>query len=188
MLLVDPVVDNRDLDAITLRSGQLRELGRADDGWPTVEVEVVREARVDPRSDPARHECRELTVRDADREAVDEYLVPPRDNGRRYEIVDARDRPRLLGLESAHVRAREGRVDVQLAVHAEAGEAARVGRGGQGRVGERHDDPHAVAAVVLDPREVRCRANLEERPLDHAARRPIDGAGRRPGGRDDGEK
>ena len=102
--------------------------------------------------------------------------------------MDARDRPRLLGLERAHVRARERGVHVQLALDAEACEPARVGRGGERRVRQGHDHPHPVALIALGPRKVGHGAHVQQRLLDDAARRAIDGAGRRPGGHDDGDE
>src|SRR4029453_3109166 len=46
VLIVDAVVDDRDLHAVTARPGQRRELGCADDGRPAVEVEAVRQAGI----------------------------------------------------------------------------------------------------------------------------------------------
>ena len=50
---------------------------------------------------------------------------------------------------------------LSLRLYAEAGEPARVGRGGERRVSERHDDPHSVTALVLERREVRRGTNLQ---------------------------
>ncbi len=51
MLLVDTVVHHGHLHAVSPGSGQTGERRRADHGRPAVEVEVIRQARVDVSSD-----------------------------------------------------------------------------------------------------------------------------------------
>ena len=90
MLVVDAVVDHRDLDAVTPRPRQRRERRRPEHRRPAVQVEVVREARVDALRDAGLEQRGQAAVRDAHREAVHEHLVAARDDRLRDRLGAAR--------------------------------------------------------------------------------------------------
>ena len=113
MLLIDAVVDDRDPDAFALRAGRRGELRRPDDRRALVHRLRVRVARVHLVREGRREQLRELRVREADGEAVQEHAVVARDLRLRDQPVHARDRKLLLGLKLGHVRARERAVHVQ---------------------------------------------------------------------------
>ncbi len=185
MLVVDPVVDDGDLDALPPRPRRGPELRRAEDGWATVQVQMVRVARIHLRRDPRIEELRQAGVGDAHREAVDEHLVPARHDRVGHRPVQVGDRSGLLRLERAQVRARERTPHVQLLPDPETGEPACVRGCRERRALELHDHPYAVAPRATDVCEVGRGSDLQERLLDDALRRPVDGTGSRAGAGND---
>ena len=185
VLVIDPVVDDRDLDPVSAGARERRELRSAENGWASVQVQVVRVARIHLRRDPRVEELRQPGVRHAHREAVHEHLVAARHERVRHRIVQIGDSPRLLRLERAQVRARERAPHVQLLPDTEASEPAGVRRGRERRIIELHDHAHAVAAGGTSNREVRSRPDCQQRLFDDALRRSIDRTGRRAGDGDD---
>ena len=123
VLVVDAVVDDRDLDPFAPRSGQPREGRRAENGRPAVQVEAVRVARVhalderQPRAASGSRSYGRLIAKPLTSTWYRRLTAASRDLR-----ADARDRPCLRGLEPAKIRARERGVHVQLHVGAEAGQ------------------------------------------------------------------
>ena len=103
VLLVDAVVDDGHLDAVALRTCRRRELGSPDHGRALVEVEVIREARVDPGRDPRVQQGRQPAVWNAHREAVHEHLVPARHDRVRHRSMKPADRKLLLRRKGVQV-------------------------------------------------------------------------------------
>ena len=107
VLVVDAVVDDGHLDAVTSRTCQPGERKRPEHRRPAVQAERVRVARIDAVRGLDLEEVRQPLVRHAHREAVHKYLVAPRDLRLRDLPSNARDCPRLRRLQPAEVRARE---------------------------------------------------------------------------------
>ena len=119
VLDVDAVVHDRDLDPFAACARQPGELRGADDRRAAVEHRRVREARVDLLGEIQLHELRQLCVRHAHGEAVQEHAVAARYLRRGKLAAQSRDRRVLGGVEPAQVRAREGAREVQLATLAD---------------------------------------------------------------------
>jgi hypothetical protein len=186
MLVVDAVVDHRDFHALTARAGQAGERRRAEDGRPAIQVQVVGVARVDPLHGVGVEQLRQALVRKAHREAVDEHLIAPAHDRLGDLGADARDRPRLRGLETAQIRPREGRRQVQLRVPSEAGKPTRERGRGERLVVESDDDTDAVARA-RQAGDVGSGTHLLHRLGDDVTRRAVERAGGSPGDGDGSE-
>ena len=152
MLVVDAVVDDGDLDSVALRARQSRELGRADDGRTSVQERGVRVARIHLVRDSEAQELRQLRVRDADHESVQEHAIPPRDLGLRQRRAQARDRPVLGRVDAGEVRAGERARQVELPPCADGGERVTRCGGGERCVLERDDDASPGCGVSVRAR------------------------------------
>ena len=157
VLVIDAVVDDGHLHAVAARARQPRERGRAEHRRPAVQVERVRVARIDAVRGLDLEEIRQPLVRARSRRS--RSRAPGSDATHRCLgdlLADARDRPRLSGLEPAEVRrARTPTTTLSFAFGAEPGKPPRERRRRERRIVERDDDAHAVVRVLREARRSR---------------------------------
>ncbi len=188
MLVIDAVVDDRDLDALSARARKTRERRCTEHGGPTVQVQPIRVARVDVADGFCVQELREFRVRHAHGEPVDEHLIAPAHLRLGNLLADARNRLCLSRFEASEVGARERRRQIELDVAAEARKATGERGGRERRVVECDDDAHAIACVSRDAGVVGRRLHLHQRLLDDVAGRAVERSRGCPGNGDGSEE
>ena len=189
MLVVDAVVDDRDLHALASRTRRARERG----------------TRRSPRARGSGRACRSGSGRpvrrcpcrggpgDARRGRSPRSRSRAPGSGARRRASGIASRSSAIAFACAACKLltyeRENELEkFSFGLRAESGEPARVRGRGERRIVERHDDADAVVGVPGEARDVGGAMNLLERALDHAPRCPVDGAGRRPGDGDGDEE
>ena len=101
MLVVDAVVDDRDLDPFPVAPVSPANCAAPITARPLVQRHRVGEARIHVLGDAELEELRQLRVWQAHREPVQEHLIAARDPRGRKRALQIRDRARLGGVQPA---------------------------------------------------------------------------------------
>ena len=184
--LVDPVVDDPDLDPLAEPAGRGPELVGVDHAGALVGVEVVADARVDLAHGRNPLERRQLGVRQAHREPVEDdavALLEPRARDRAADLCGGGG----LGLgEPREVGARGGRGEAQLGVPVDRAEAAA--RRGRERRQVQADNHGDAAGRLLGWDPDHAVAQAWEHVLARARQADGPELGRGSGGREEDER
>src|SRR5204863_5954772 len=113
--LVDAVVDDADLDPVTLRSRRAVEDVSADDRRAAVEQEREADARVDLGDEAELDEPRQVPGGEAHRDAVEQDPEAAREARLRDRPAELGDGGALRRGDAREVRAREGAADIEAA-------------------------------------------------------------------------